>query len=210
MSQGAMNWPFLMFTARPVFPLVTNTKFSPGETGTDGHETGLGDIQMLSLVGPDRGDGWVYGLGVTMRFPSATDDALGQDKWQAGPAGMFFYMGRPWVSGLLVQHWESFAGDSNRRDVSQTDIQYVVRRGFGKAWSIGMGPTITIDWEASSGDKLTLPIGLGITKTIRIGKTPMKIRLEPQYSIVRPDDFGTVWNFRFQITPVIQNPFRRK
>lgn len=199
-----------MFTARPVFPLVTSTVFIPGEDGTDGNETGLGDIQMLSLFGPDRGDGWVYGLGVTQRFPSATDDALGQDKWQAGPAGMLFYMGRPWVAGLLVQHWESYAGDSDRDDVSQTDIQYVIRRGFANAWSIGMGPTISVDWEANDSDKLTLPIGIGITKTIRIGKTPMKIRLEPQYSIVRPDEFGTVWNFRVQVTPVIENPFRRQ
>jgi hypothetical protein len=199
-----------MFTARPVFPLVTNTQFNPGEGGTDGHKTGLGDIQMLSLIGPDRGDGWVYGLGVTMRFPSATDDALGQEKWQAGPAGMLFYMGRPWVAGLLVQHWESYAGEDDRRDVSQTDIQYVIRRGLPKAWSIGMGPTISIDWKASSDNKITLPIGLGITKTVRIGKTPMKLRLEPQYSIVHPDNFGTVWNIRLQVTPVIQNPFRRK
>jgi hypothetical protein len=199
-----------MLTMRPVFPLVTNTVFVPGEDDTDGSETGLGDIQMLSLIGPDNSSGWVYALGVTTRFPTATDDALGNDKWQAGPAGMLFYMGRPWVSGLLVQHWESFAGDSDRVDVSQTDIQYVIRRGFPGAWSIGMGPTISVDWEASSGDKLTLPIGLGITKTIRIGKIPMKIRFEPQYSIVRPDDFGTVWNFRLQFTPVIQNPFGRE
>jgi hypothetical protein len=199
-----------MLTMRPVFPLVTNTVFVPGEDDTDGSETGLGDIQMLSLIGPDNSSGWVYALGVTTRFPTATDDALGNDKWQAGPAGMLFYMGRPWVSGLLVQHWESFAGDSDRVDVSQTDIQYVIRREFPGAWSIGMGPTISVDWEASSGDKLTLPIGLGITKTIRIGKIPMKIRFEPQYSIVRPDDFGTVWNFRLQFTPVIQNPFGRE
>ena len=152
----------------------------------------------------------MYALGVTTRFPTATDDALGNDKWQAGPAGMLFYMGRPWVSGLLVQHWESFAGDSDRVDVSQTDIQYVIRRGFPGAWSLGMGPTISVDWEADSGDKLTLPIGLGITKTIRIGRIPMKIRFEPQYSIVHPDDFGTVWNFRLQFTPVIPNPFRHE
>jgi hypothetical protein len=73
-----------------------------------------------------------------------------------------------------------------------------------------MGPTISVDWEANSGDKLTLPIGLGISKTIRIGKMPMKLRFEPQYSIVHPDDFGPVWNFRFQITPVLPNPFRRR
>jgi len=198
-----------MFTARPVFPLVTNSTMSPGEDQRSAHKTGFGDIQMLSMVGPDSKDGIVYGLGVTMRFPTASDENLGQEKWQAGPAGMLFYMGRPWVTGVLVQHWESYAGDGDRDSVSQTDIQYVIRMGFGQGWSIGMGPTISVDWEADSGDKLTLPIGLGITKTVRIGKMPMKLRFEPQYSIVHPDDFGPVWNFRVQITPVIPNPFRR-
>lgn len=198
-----------MFTARPVFPLVTNSTMSPGEDQRSAHKTGFGDIQMLSMIGPDSKDGFVYGLGVTLRFPTASDENLGQEKWQAGPAGMLFYMGRPWVTGVLVQHWESYAGDSDRDSVSQTDIQYVIRWGFGQGWSIGMGPTISVDWEADSGDKLTLPIGLGITKTVRIGKMPMKLRFEPQYSIVHPDDFGPVWNFRVQITPVIPNPFRR-
>jgi len=37
---------------------------------------------------------------------------------------------------------------------------------------------------------------------------PVKLRFEPQYSIIRPDDFGTAWNFRLQITPVIPSPFK--
>ena len=35
----------------------------------------------------------------------------------------------------------------------------------------------------------------------------IKLRFEPQYSIIKPDDYGTRWSFRFQIAPVIQNPF---
>jgi len=72
-----------------------------------------------------------------------------------------------------------------------------------------MGPTVAIDWEESSGKKITIPIGLGLTKTVRIGKTPVKLRLEPQYSVVRPDDLGTEWNIRIQISPVIQSPFTK-
>ena len=70
-----------------------------------------------------------------------------------------------------------------------------------------MGPTISIDWEVESGNRVTFPIGLGITKTVRWGKTPIKLRFEPQYSIIALDDYGTRWNFRFQIAPVIPNPF---
>ena len=45
------------------------------------------------------------------------------------------------------------------------------------------------------------------SKTIRIGKTPVKMRIEPQYSIIRPKDYGTAWNIRIQIAPVIRSPF---
>ncbi len=199
-----------MFTLRPVFPIVTNNILTPEADDPVGRSTGFGDIQILALMGPDRGDGWVGGLGLTTRFPSATKLSFGQGKYQMGPAGMLFYMGKPWVGGLLVQHWESYAGDENRNDVSRTDVQYVIRRSLPRAWSIGMGPTMTIDWKATSGNKVTFPIGLGFTKTVRIGRMPMKLRVEPQYSVVRPDDFGTTWNIRFQMTPVVPNPLGRR
>jgi hypothetical protein len=74
--------------------------------------------------------------------------------------------------------------------------------------SIGMGPTISINWEKDSGDRVTLPVGLGITKTTRWGKTPFKLRAEVHYSIISPDDFGSTRNLRLQVTPVIPSPFK--
>ena len=65
----------------------------------------------------------------------------------------------------------------------------------------------TFEDEADDDDMVTFPVGLGITKTFRIGKTPWKVRLEPQYTLVRPDSFGEKWNIRFQIAPVINSPF---
>ena len=76
-----------------------------------------------------------------------------------------------------------------------------------KAWSVGAGPSITYNHEAESGDRLTVPIGLGVTKTVRVGKLPMKLRAEVHYSIIRPESYGKAWNIRLQITPVIQSPF---
>ena len=69
-----------------------------------------------------------------------------------------------------------------------------------------MGPNATIDWEAESGQKLTFPVGLGITKTVKWGKTPWKLRFEPQYSIIKPDYYGARWNIRIQVAPIIRNP----
>ncbi len=197
-----------MFAVRPVFPIVTSPVLtSENGSSSNGHVTGFGDMQIMSLLGPDKADGNMMGAGATFKFPTATDDVLGEVKYQAGPAAMLFYLGRPWTIGTLVQHWWSFAGDEDRTETSQTDIQYVIRRQIPGAMSLGMGPTISIDWKAGEGNKVTFPIGLGITKTFRWGNIPFKVRFEPQYSIIRPDNLGTEWNFRIQIAPVIQNPF---
>ena len=199
----------VMLTMRPVFPLVTEPVFeNPDDRSSSDHDTGLGDIQLMTLAGPNDADGLVWGGGLTFKFPTASEDTLGAGKYQAGPAVMLFYMGKPWVAGILGQHWESFAGDDDRSDTSRTDLQYIIRRSIPGAMSIGMGPTVTINWEADSGNQLTLPIGLGITKTTRWGKLPVKLRAEAHYAVIEPDDYGNTWNFRLQVTPVINNPFK--
>ena len=47
--------------------------------------------------------------------------------------------------------------------------------------------------------------GGSVTKTIRIGKMPAKLRAEVHYSVIRPELYGEEWNFRLQVTPVIPN-----
>lgn len=209
--QPALPIPFgddMTFIARPVFPMVTSPVLRANGS-TKSYKNGLGDIQMFTLIGPDKSQGFTWGVGGTFIFPTASDDLLGSGKWQAGPAAMVLNMGKKWTTGFIFQHWWSFAGDSDRASQNHTDFQYILRRKIPGAMSIGMGPTLSIDWNADSGNQVTLPIGLGITKTIRLGKMPLKLRFEPQYSLIKPDDAGSHWNFRLQITPVIPSPFKR-
>ena len=196
-----------MLVLRPVFPLVTQPVIDFNTGDVTNHITGLGDIQLFTVFGPDKKDGTIWGVGATFVFPTATDEILGQGKLQAGPAVMYFLLGKIWTFGTLAQHWWSITGDENRKDVNKTDIQYIARRQIPDGWSIGMGPTISINWEAEKENRVTFPIGLGVTKTFRVGGTPIKIRFEPQYSIIKPELYGTEWNIRLQITPVINRPF---
>jgi hypothetical protein len=197
---------------RPAFPWVRTAVpvFDPDESGpVPGAETGFGDMQVFAMVGPNRLEGMVWGVGATFKFATATERSLGEGKNQAGPAVMMINLGELWTTGFVAQHWWSFSGDESRDDTSQTDLQYIMRRRLPDGWSIGMGPTITYNWKEDSGNRLTFPVGLGITKTVRWGKTLVKIRLEPQYSIIRPDNLGTTWNIRLQVTPVIRSPFMK-
>jgi len=206
--QPALPIPFgrnKVFTARPVFPIVTQPNFSADATGGK-KVTGFGDIQMATIFGPGNAKGWVWGVGATFVFPTASNSNLGKGKYQVGPTVMLFHLGETWNKGLFFQHWWSYAGDENRADVSITDFQYIIRKNFG-TWSLGMGPTVRIDWSKERDDAVTFPIGIGYTRTIRMGNMPVKIRFEPQYTILRPENYGNVWNFRIQIAPIIKSPF---
>jgi hypothetical protein len=196
-----------MLLIRPVFPLVTIPDAGQGGE-QNGFETGFGDMQVFSLYGPDKKDGVIWGAGLTFIFPTASSENLGSGKVSMGPALMVLSISEKWTIGGIIQQWNSIGGDEDRPETSQMDIQYIIRKQIqGKGMSIGMGPNVSINWNAPEGNKLTFPIGLGITKTVKWGKTPWKLRLEPQYSIVKPKNFGAQWNIRIQVAPIIKNPF---
>ena len=174
-------------------------------------ENGLGDIGLLLLLGHvSRTKGFAYGIGPTWIFPAASEDVLGQGKWQAGPAGALAYLGEKWVFGLLVQQWWSFAGQDDRPDTSAMDILYSIHYRVTPTWLIGMDPTIGIDWKGGDDNKLSLPIGLGSSVTVKIGKFPVVLGFEVQYYLRRPDNFGPEWNFRVFMFPVFRRPFAGK
>lgn len=199
-----------MLLVRPVFPFLSSPTFDENGNET-GRDSGFGDMQVFSLFGPDKKGGLVWGAGLTFTFPTASSEYLGSGKFQMGPALMLLSMGEKWVLGTIIQHWKSVSGASYRADVSRTEIQYIIRKKIkGKAMTIGMGPSIIIDSEATEGNRVTFPIGLGITKTVKWGNTPWKLRLEPQYSIIKPDYYGTLWSIRIQFAPIIRNPFLSK
>jgi hypothetical protein len=201
----------LNLITRPVIPLVTAPVLDPlSPDGVSGHKTGLGDITLLTLIGPSKPGGFIWGLGPTLILPTATKDEIGQGKWQLGPAALGLYLSKNWVVGVLAQQWWSFAGDDDRPDTSQLNAQYFIQRILPNSWQVGMSPNITADWEANNDNRWTVPIGLGVGKTFKLGKMPIKIVLEGQYSLVRPDNFGQEWNIRVQVTPVIPNPFAKR
>jgi hypothetical protein len=67
--------------ARPIFPLIYQPTLAPGI----GDVFGLGDAQLQMYLSPSRPGRFIWGAGPVFQFPTATDDALGQGKWAAGP-----------------------------------------------------------------------------------------------------------------------------
>jgi hypothetical protein len=194
---------------RPVIPFVFSTPdFEPGK-GWD-ETSGLGDVAVFSLLSPAKlTSGIIWGAGPTFIFPTATNDALGQGKYQAGPAAVGLYIGKDWVFGTLAQQWWDFAGDNgNRPGTSQANIQYFIQYLFGDHWQIGMAPNILIDWKEDQENRFTVPVGLGIGKLVKIGPLPVKFTFEVDYMAIHPDDFGQHWGVRFQMIPVLPALFK--
>jgi len=181
-------------------------------TAWDDRTNGLGDTALLTLVGPNRLDGFIWGVGASQIFPTAVEDVLGQDKWQAGPAVLVASLApNPggFNVGALAQHWWSYAGDNEREETSQTDIQYFINYRLSATELVGMSPNIRVDWKQDSDNQLTLPIGLGYSNIYKIGPLPVRAAIELQYSVIAPDNVGSGWNLRFLFIPVIPNPFSR-
>jgi hypothetical protein len=64
-----------------------------------------------------------------------------------------------------------------------------------------MSPNIHVNWEASSGQKLTFPVGLGLSKVVKVCGRPIKFEIQWQYMPIRPDNSGKEWNILFLIPP---------
>lgn len=180
---------------RIVLPLISNNKIM-------GSKAGLGDIQYQGFIGSAKDGEIIWGLGPILSMPTATDTTLGSEKWSAGPGAVVVSMNGPWVAGALVNNIWSFAGDSDRQDVNAMLIQYFATYNFDKGWYATTSPINTANWEASSGDQWTVPVGGGFGKVVFAGKLPINLQLQGYYNVVAPDN-GPDWSMRFQIQTVL-------
>lgn len=101
---------------------------------------------------------------------------------------------RQWALGDTVL-WNAFATNEM---VAPPDIF-----GFGVTLMV---PTATADWTADSDQRWTVPVGLGINTTTKIGPLPVKIGVEVYYYVEKPDNFGADMGLRFIFSPIIPKP----
>jgi hypothetical protein len=80
-------------------------------------------------------------------------------------------------------------------------VQPFVNYNFGGGWAVGSVPLITANWLAGS-KKWTLPIGVQVSRLIKIGgKLPVNLLVGAYYNALRPQ-FGATWQLRTQIAVV--------
>ncbi len=189
----------------------------PGVDPFDGRTEGFGDLVYVGLLSPRRAiktksASIIWGVGPTAIFPTASKDVLGQGKYQIGPAAVVGYLGKEWTLGLFGQHWRSIGGDDSRPNVQQTNVQYFIYKKLRNQWSIGASPSITISQSDVTGETLlNVPVGIGVNKTLFLGKLPARVGVEAHYYAIHEDQtIAPRWGLRFSITPVIPAAMLRR
>jgi hypothetical protein len=197
------NWNLI---TRPVMTLFNSVPHPDPHNPADiDRTTGFGDTVLMELVSPSPklAGNWLLGLGPTFIFPTASSDYTGQGKWQVGPAALVGYLSKKWVLGALVQNWTSFGG-SGDQDVNQMNLQPIAAYFLPNGWSIGYSGNVLANWKADKdGDVWTIPLGLSVSKVVKLGKLPVRIALAGQYMVHHPDVGGQKWNIQLNVVPVI-------
>lgn len=198
---------------QPVYPINLNADWNlitrsivpvisqPAFTRTQDRENGIGDVQFSAFFSPKQPvNGWVWGGGAIVQLDTATDDQLGQGAWGLGPTAVALHLGKTWVYGALINNVWSVDEDEGRKDVNQMLLQPIVNYNFPKhpGLYLTFTPIITADWEADSGQKWTVPLGLGIGQIMRFDNQPVNLQAAAYYNVERPDN-GPLWQLRLQI-----------
>ena len=187
---------------RPVIQVYNSAPYQTS-TGADARTTNFGDWTQLELLSPVNTGHWLLGAGPTFIFPTAGSVYTGQGKFQVGPALVVAYMTPKYILGVFPQQWWSYAGDANRSNTSQMNLQPIINFFFHGGWNVGYSGNILIDWRQPSDNRWTVPIGLGFGKVVKFGRLPVKVSLAGQYMVTQPDPVGQRWNIQIQLTPVL-------
>jgi len=164
---------FLVRASLP-FPTVPAGRFSS--------TSGLGDLNVFGTYLAVKNAKTTIGVGPLIAMPTASNEALGSGKWQAGAALIAFQVVSPQLQlGGLITWQTSFAGDSDR---SETNLMATQLFGI---WQLGTGYYLRssgiMAFNLRSGD-YNVPFGMGVGKVLKSEKLVFNIFAEPQFTVL--------------------------
>ena len=175
---------------RTIMPLIQQDEIAPGF----GSHFGLGDTTQSFFVSPNSAPGdIIWGVGPVFLWPTATDAAIGTQKWGAGPTAVVLQQRAGFTYGVLANHVWSYAGSSVRPNVSSTFLQPFITYN----WPDTTGVTFTTESTYNWTDKQwTVPLILIVSHIFRFGVQPVSFQLGGKYYAQRPEATSS-WGLRF-------------
>ena len=186
------NWNVI---TRTILPVISQPDVL---TGGNGRVDGVGDLNFTAFFSPAAASKVTWGVGPAVVLPTGSNPGknLGSEKWSAGPALVVLTMPGHWVIGSLFSDVISLGGSGD--DVHLFTWQYFINYNLPKGWYLSTSPIMTANWEASSSDTWTVPLGAGAGKIFKIGKQPLNLQAHAYKNVVSPT-YGADWQFRLQL-----------
>ncbi len=179
--------------SRTIIPVIVQDDFPSGF-----NKSGLGDVVQSLFFSPKKPiNDWIVGIGPVFLLPTATDSALGGEKWGAGPTVIALKQSGPWTTGFLANHIASFGGDGSRSDINATFLQPFVSYITPAKTTISLNLESTYDWRS---DQWSVPVNLNVSQLLTIGEQPISIGAGVRYWAESPTNGPEDWGFRLQLT----------
>ncbi|NHF74756.1 transporter [Paracoccus sp. 12-3] len=148
--------------------------------GSSGTQFGLGDTVQSLFLSPSKpgSNGVIWGAGVVLLLPTATEPELGGDKWGAGPTGVVLRQSGPWTYGVLANHIWSFAGSDDAADVNATFLQTFLTYTTEDSWTFALNTESTYDWES---EQWSVPVNFMVNKLVNMNGQPVSFQAGIRY-----------------------------
>ena len=162
--------------SRTILPVIDQSDIPINGLG----ESGLGDTVQSLFFSPKEptSNGIIWGVGPAFLLPTATESTLGSEKWGAGPTAIVLKQSGHWTYGGLVNHLESFAGQSGRKHVSVATLQPFITYITSTKTSFGLSMESTYDWDTA---QWSVPINATVSQLIKVGKLPAQVGVGVRY-----------------------------
>jgi len=184
---------------RPAVPFLVDQPV-PTASGWD-KVSAVGDIGFDVGYGVTEKSGFLWAFGMVGTLPTATDDKVAGKHWRLGPDLLLAKFEKWGLYGIFPSHQWKVAGPENT-SYSNTQVQGFLTFLPGGGWNVGTTPIMNYDWKAQD---WTIPLNLTVGRTMKFGDLPVKLQLELNYYVARPDAFGPRWMVGLNVTPVVPN-----
>ena len=188
---------------RPGIPILVDQPVFDASTGTFDTASGLGDIGFDIGYGVTEKNGLLWALGMVGSLPTATDSRFASGQLRLGPEMLLAKFEKWGLYGIFPSHLWNVTGWKDDY-YANTQIQPILKFLPGGGWNIGTAPIMNYDWAS---DQWSIPINLTVSKTVKAGKTPLKLEVEINYYVEHYNALGAKWMIGFNLTPVVHNIF---
>jgi Putative MetA-pathway of phenol degradation len=192
--------PTWILAFRSDLPLLAKNPIS--STNPDGdYLYGIGDADVQAALINNLNQRWAVGFGARLIAPTG-GDTLGSGKWQIMPiVGARYQLSEINSASYfepIVRYDVSFAGDPNKKNISNLQIGPTFNLGLPDRWFISFFPSEDIRWNF--GDPVTGQTGrLFLPFDVRVGRklsSNLAISLEIGVPIIK--DYP-VYNFKSEV-----------